>query len=213
MASGPERYQRAGDVLATLAIYQDLTRRVPPSLSALYHDSLPYGPDLRYALVDLRALPADGVAGSPPVRVAVRLLRAIFERTLARQLPDILRALRGYPRNTPGDIVEEALTYVLTASERMTHAAFAKAVQALGDPGEGAEMPTLMEQWLAEKWNEGLQEGRASGLHEAAELVLARFGTDGLALLPAVRAVDDVKVLRAILRADSLDDIRRALGT
>jgi hypothetical protein len=64
----------------------------------------------------------------------------------------------------------------------------------------------------------GLQQGRQEGLLRAIELALGpKFGSEGLELLPAVRAVADLNRLEGIFQvvvtpASSLDDVRRLLA-
>lgn len=71
-------------------------------------------------------------------------------------------------------------------------------------------MPTLAQQWMAEGRVEGrtagLQEGQVqgtrSGLLTGIEVALdLKFGAAGLALLPEIRAIANVVLLRAVLGA------------
>lgn len=61
---------------------------------------------------------------------------------------------------------------------------------------------------------EGLAKGRVEGLWEGIESLLeVRFGVDGLALMPAVKTIEDVMALRTLHRAiqtcTTLDEVRR----
>jgi hypothetical protein len=72
-----------------------------------------------------------------------------------------------------------------------------------------------IEKGLAQGRAEGQAEGQAEGLLEGLESLLeVRFGESGLALLLELRAIKDVEVLRkvkqAIVRAATVDDVRRA---
>jgi hypothetical protein len=60
----------------------------------------------------------------------------------------------------------------------------------------------------------GIEKGRAEGLQEGLESLLEiRFGESGLALLPELRAIKVVEMLRkvkqAIVTAATVDDVRR----
>ena len=102
-------------------------------------------------------------------------------------------------------------------------------------PQEGASiMQTLAQQWLAEGRDkgrtEGRTEGRAEGIQEGQvqgsrsglltgiEVALdLKFGAAGLALLPEIRAIADVVLLRAVLSAirdaASVDALRAVYRT
>jgi hypothetical protein len=63
-------------------------------------------------------------------------------------------------------------------------------------------------------WPEGRQEGREETLRETIEWLLqSKFGADGLKLMPEIRQLGDVDVLRATFRAISTaatpDEMRR----
>ena len=73
------------------------------------------------------------------------------------------------------------------------------------------------EEGRAEGHTEGRTEGRREGLLEAIELGLeTKFGQRGRKLLPKIRAVLDVDLLRTLTRAiqtaESLDDVRKHLS-
>lgn len=78
---------------------------------------------------------------------------------------------------------------------------------------------------LAKGREEGREEGRKEGRQEAKDYLVAgievalemRFAATGLALLPEIRQVDDVRVLQNILQAisrvDTPDALRRIWTT
>lgn len=78
-------------------------------------------------------------------------------------------------------------------------------------------MPTLAQQWLdegrVEGRTEGLQEGQVQGTLTGIEVALdLKFGAAGLALLPEIRTIQDVVLLRSVLSAirgaASVDELR-----
>ena len=83
-------------------------------------------------------------------------------------------------------------------------------------------MATLAEQWLQQGREEGLQQGLQQGLRQGIrEGLLAgielglelKFGAEGLRLLPEIRRIEDVEVLRAIQEGlktvQTLEELRR----
>lgn len=98
------------------------------------------------------------------------------------------------------------LSYAGKASDAVTREHMEAALLA-AEPQEGANiMPTLAQQWMAEGRTEGLQEGQVqgtrSGLLTGIEVALdLKFGAAGLALLPEIRAIANVVLLRAVLGA------------
>lgn len=85
-------------------------------------------------------------------------------------------------------------------------------------------MPTLAEKWVEQGRVEGLSQGRAEGrslgqvdgLRDAiADELGERFGAAGRDLVAEVRTVTDARalrgMLRAVMRAESIDEARRAL--
>lgn len=104
----------------------------------------------------------------------------------------------------------------------------ALAWQEIQDFAKEKEMPFLTgadivgrEEGLAEGLAKGLAQGRAEGRAEARETILegieavldAKVGPPGLALLPEIRQIDDLQLLREVLqaakRAESPEVIRR----
>jgi hypothetical protein len=70
------------------------------------------------------------------------------------------------------------------------------------------------EQWRQEGREEGLQIGMRDGLLEGIELALKlKFGAPGVAIVPEIRQIGDLAVIRAIYQqieaAQTLDDVRR----
>ncbi|MBK7780994.1 MAG: hypothetical protein IPJ58_09555 [Ardenticatenia bacterium] len=138
---------------------------------------------------------------------------------LPTQLVAITSLLRHHPdRALVQTLLLRLLSYVMQASDAVTREQASAALEAAA-PQEGASiMQTLAQQWLAEGRDkgrtEGRTEGRAEGIQEGQvqgsrsglltgiEVALdLKFGAAGLALLPEIRAIADVVLLRAVLSA------------
>jgi hypothetical protein len=85
-------------------------------------------------------------------------------------------------------------------------------------PEGEAMMGTMAEKWIEQGKQQGLrtglEEGRRQGLLDGIELALElRYGPEGLGLLPEIRKVENLDVLKAIhagiRQASSLDELRR----
>jgi hypothetical protein len=138
----------------------------------------------------------------------VRLVKSLFDRGLSaeeiRQLFRLIDWLMELPREFEEDFQEQIhrfeeerqMPYV-TAIERMA-------------------LEKGLEQGIEQGIERGLQRGELRGLQRGIELALElKFGPDGLQLLPLVRAVSRVEVLRTVEQAiragRTLDDVRSLL--
>jgi len=201
----------------------------PRSLGELYAgpEALrPYWPELRYVLVDLSAMPEEAIVGEARLRVALLVMRSIFDPGLGRRLPAILAQLRD--EQTALGILRVVMQYIVQANEHVTEDEVAEALRAVEPEMGGGTMPTLAEKWVeqgrVEGLSQGLSQGRAEGrslgqvdgLREAiADELGERFGAAGRDLVAEVRTVTDARalrgMLRAVMRAESIDEARRAL--
>ncbi len=196
-----------------------------------------YWPAFRYQLLDLHSRPPAHVTGELRLRLPLLLLQAIFRADLPIQLIAITSLLRHHPdRAFVQTLLLRLLSYVMRASDAVTREQASAALEAAA-PQEGASiMQTLAQQWLAEGRDkgrtEGRTEGRAEGIQEGQvqgsrsglltgiEVALdLKFGAAGLALLPEIRAIADVVLLRAVLGAirdaasvDALRAVYRAVS-
>ena len=126
----------------------------------------------------------------------IRLVKSLFDRGLSaeeiRQLFRLIDWLMELPREFEEEFQEQIHRFE-----------------------EERQMPyvTAIERMAMEK---GLERGELSALKRGIEVALQlKFGTDGLQLLPLVREVERVEVLRAvqdsIRTAGALDEVRRLL--
>lgn len=171
------------------------------------------------------AIPEVDITEEAGARMAVRVLRAIFDDDLGPRLPELLAPLPG--QQTPLGILQAVMHYIIQANDRVTEDDIAAALEAVAPDLGGGDMPTLAEQWVegrakghaeghAEGRAKGRVRGRAEGLHEAiGDALEARFGVEALGLMDDVRKVDDAQVLRGMLRAvwsaETLDEAQGAV--
>ena len=165
-----------------------------------------YWPAFCYQLLDLHSRSEEEVTGDPLLRFPLLILRVIFRGDLPAQLVRIAGLLRHHPdRAVVQTLLLRLLSYVAQASDAVSREHMEAALIA-AEPQEGANiMPTLAQQWR----EEGLVEGREAGRLETRASLLTgievaldlKFGAAGLALLPEIRAVQDVAVLQRMLTA------------
>ena len=142
----------------------------------------------------------------------IRLVKSLFDRGLSaeeiRQLFRLIDWLMDLPREFEEEFQEQIhrfeeerqMPYV-TAIERMAL--------------EKGRLEGIQE-GRQEGHQEGRREGEVSGLHEGIELALElKFGADGLALMPLVREVERLDLLRTIRQtlrtAETLESVRTLL--
>ncbi len=202
-----------------VVVYHGQARwRVARNFGALYAgpEALrPYWPEYRYALVDVSRRGAAELRGEVVTRVALELLRAIFDPRLAEELPRIL-ALLGELRDsaTVTELLRTMLVYVAASSDVVTVADLDAAVEGAGTGAGGEMVTTLMERLMEQGREQGLDQGRREGLLAGIELALeVKFGTAGLALVPEIAAIPDSATLTAvrdaIRTASSPAEVRR----
>lgn len=177
-----------------------------------------YWPAFRYQLLDLHSRPPAQVIGDLRLRLPLLLMQAIFRADLPTQLVAITSLLRHHPDPAfVQTMLMRLLSYVMQASDAVTREQASAALEA-AEPQQGASiMPTLAQQWLdegrVEGRTEGLQEGQVQGTLTGIEVALdLKFGAAGLALLPEIRTIQDVVLLRSVLSAirgaASVDELR-----
>ena len=172
-----------------------------------------YWPGFDFELLDLAARQEEQIVGDLRVRVALLALRAIRDPGLAEQLPRICRLLRDLvERDTAVGMLQALLQYAASAGNGLDETQLRQAAEAaLPDHGDDT-MAVLIQQWLErgrqegrhegrqEGWQEGRQEGRQEGaLLGLRAVLLAKFGQDGLALMPAIEAIEDPERLAELL--------------
>ena len=175
----------------------------------------------RYHLVDVSVSGGMELAGALWLRAVLATLRHIASADLAARLPETMRWLRTADLEPDlADLWETLVTYLLRAGVTVDEADVRAALEAgYGERGE-AMMTTVLDRWFEQGRVRGREEGRAEGerrrLLTGIEVTLKlRFGADGLALMPRIRAIEDVARLRSIQTALGtpldIEDLRRLL--
>lgn len=178
----------------------------------------PFVPEYQYWLCDLSRYEDQELKGAVTLRVALLALKYIFREDLRNRLPEIIGLLQQLSEQRTGlGYVEAVLRYLAQASESITSRDLQETIETTFPEGEEIMSP-IVQEWLErgieEGLQQGLQQGRREGLLDGIELGLElRFGTDGLRLLPEIRKIEDVDVLRAVhaglKTANNLDELRR----
>ena len=75
-------------------------------------------------------------------------------------------------------------------------------------------MPTIAQKWMEQGEKRGVEKGIRQGVLDAIELGLElKFGAAGLRLLPQIRTIEDLDLLRAIREGiktcNSVDELRQ----
>ena len=188
-----------------------------------------YVPAFRYELCDLSRYSDDELKGEVGLRAALLLMKHIFDDAPAAHVEKALRLLfEALGPKTGLESIEAYLRYVVGASDRLGAEEFKALLDRL-DPELGGEMMlTLAEQWKnegkiegkIEGKNEGKIEGKIEGLRSGAredvnEVLESRFGVFARSLRAQVEAVEDLALLKALLRAaataGSVEEFRRGL--
>lgn len=214
-----DRRERPGEALrpiVPLVVYNGLRPWNAPRFSALFQGSdelQNYLPDFEFELLDLAAQPEESIVGEIRSRVALLALRAIRSPDLGFQLPRIAALLRDVVvQSTVPGLLRALLQYAAQAGQSIDDRAIKKAARAALPETGGENVATLVEQWLQRGREEGLETGLHVGLRALVEF---RFQADGLALMPAIEAIDDPERLEALLRRipqmDGLDELRQLL--
>jgi len=155
---GRERWSAATRFAALL--------QAPPALA-------PYIPDFGYQLTDLSRYRDDELQGLVRQRVALLVLKHIFQPDLGRQLRDIfclVQDLAGQP--TGLDYLYTLLRYVSGAAPQLNPEELRAAVVESFAQGETI-MPTIAERWVEEGLQQGLRQGEAQVLRRQ---LTRRFG-------------------------------------
>jgi len=124
----------------------------------------------------------------------VRLVKGLYARGLGakdiRQLYRLIDWMMDLPKPLEGLFLQE-----IRAFEEEKHMPYVTSAERFG---REAGLEEGLQRGRQEGMQEGLREGLLAGIESGLKL---KFGTDGLALLPDIRQIDDVQVLRTINRA------------
>ncbi len=172
-----------------------------------------------YLICDLGRLPVDDYLDNR--NVVTRILLPLMKHARGRRVEVCLRALEGLIELESNP--DKRLKYTefvtqyakLKGSEkaelqhRLAQSRYREAamgmIQEAREEGIQQGIQQGRQEGLREGLQEGLREGLREGLLEAIQLTLeVRFGAAGVALMPAIRTVQDIEVLKSIQKASSL---------
>lgn len=174
-----------------------------------------YLPDFEYILRDLTDYSDDDIRGAVLGRVALLLLKHIFDPDLASRLPSILGLMHDLFEQRQDDglrYLRTFLRYVMSASEKVTRKNLETIViQALSNYAKGGEVVmTLAEQLQKEGYEQGMQQGMQRGMQQGMREGLIegialsldlKFGENGLALMPFIQTIHNLEQLHIIKNA------------
>ncbi len=163
-----------------------------------------YIPHARYHLVDLSKYTDEELKGAVILRVALLLLKHIFDNQLRERLPGIFALLRELNEDSSGlDFIHTLLRYLsqVTSTDRLTPEELRQAVtHALSDRSDKS-MTTIAEYWK----EEGREEGQQRTLKKLIQL---KFGEVPSWVEERLAKADSEQLdawTAAILSAESLD--------
>jgi len=191
------------------------------------HEALKeYIVNYQYSLCDLSYYGDNELKGAALLQAILLTMKHIFNDELKDRLPDIFKLLEELLTKERGlDFIESILRYLMSGTDRITEQELADVAETVFPQG-GTLMSTIAQKWLdqgveigrKEGWQEGekigWEKGIWQGLLDGIELgIELKFGTEGVRELPAIKKIDDLDILHAILEglktAKSLADLRR----
>ena len=146
----------------------------------------------------------------------VRLVKSLFDRGLSAEEIRQLFRLIDWMMDLPREFAEEFQEQIHRFEEERQMPYVTSIERMALEKGLAQGLEQGLERGLEQGLERGLERGELRALKRGIEVALElKFGTDGLQLLPLVRAVERVEVLRAvqdsIRTARTLDEVRRLL--
>ena len=122
-----------------------------------------YVPNFKYHLFDLTALDDNTLSESGLVNAALGAMKHIFDDEIQVQLGQILRRLRGLPRDQMQRAIQIVLRYIMTSATHLTRAQFEQVVHTEIDEQLQEGTMTLAQQLILEGEVRGKQVGLLEG--------------------------------------------------
>ena len=216
-----ERRQRQGqktlEPIIPLLLYHGRERWIGSQrLSGLYtgpEELRLYLPDFTYQLTDLSHYSTEGIKGEAMTQIALRLFHAIFDPTLASQLPGILALFWQLAnQQTALQYLETVLRYLSVTADRLTLDELQTAVEDVLKQQGDELMTTVAQQWLEQGRQQGLERGLAQGLQAMRQNVLdlleIRLQVPPVRFQEQLAKVGSLETLSLLVRrAGTVDDV------
>jgi predicted transposase/invertase (TIGR01784 family) len=121
---------------------------------------LQFVPEFEYYLVDLTELREGELQGAPYLQAGLLTLKLIFDRELARRLPDIFKAMKAGPKRPLLDHLKTVSKYLSKVKNAVEPAQLKQAVQEVfSDQGEKF-MAEFFQEWI----NQGISLGEVKAM-------------------------------------------------
>ncbi|MBL8208314.1 MAG: Rpn family recombination-promoting nuclease/putative transposase, partial [Blastocatellia bacterium] len=155
------------------------------ALVAIHEQSplLQFVPEFEYYLVDLTELHEDDLQGAPYLRAGLLTLKLIFDRELARRLPEIFKAIKSGPTRPLLEHLKTVSKYLSKVKNAVEPEQLKQAVQEVfSDQGEKF-MAEFFQEWINQGREQGLQQGLRQGIQQGLAQGVALGEIKGLASL------------------------------
>ena len=204
-------------IIPLVIYYGEAVWGIPTEFAALFPDCeelRSFLPNFHYLIYDLPRYPENKIVGEYKLRMAIWIMKYIFNPELLREIRKILSIYRESKRDMNAEeFLKTVLLYMLTANSKVKHEDLEKELNSqLRYIGAENIMMTLAEHYI----QQGMQKGRKEGQVDSIKKILnSRFGTLPSDLIRMIEAVDDPDKLDDILTAavsvNSIDDFEKNL--
>lgn len=184
---------------------------------------LEFTPDFRFILYDLSRYSDDDIKGEILLKVALLIMKHIFDEELAPKLPGIFKLFEDLlSKDTGLKYIETLLKYILSGTESVNEKDLASALKQVAGPKGEAIIMTAAERLMQIGREEGIQKGLQQGiqqgilkgsvesLDEELELAISiKFGEtiETKTAMDIIKSIDDPSRLRDLKQIvkDSMD--------
>ncbi|MDX9965118.1 Rpn family recombination-promoting nuclease/putative transposase [Desulfobacter postgatei] len=156
-----------------------------------------YTPDFEFILYDLSQYTDDQIKGTIMARVAMLLLKHIFEPDIADLLPNIFMLLKDLSEQETGlKYFESLIRYLFSNVEGITTEKIHAIVSNTLSEEKGGIIMTLAEKLIKEGHAQGLELAR-EGIELAVNIKFGD-GEDCKTIITKIRTIQDINLLRAL---------------